>query len=210
MGHEERYSAATSDGAQRRVLVTLLFTDLVGSTRLAATLGDRRWTLLLRAHHARVRDLLDRWGGCEVDDAGDGFFATFDAATPAVRCASAVSGSLAELGLKARAGLHTGECVRDDGRVRGVAVHAGARVVRHAGPDEVLVTRTVRDVVAGSDLEFEDRGSHELRGLPGQWQLYAVLAGNGVPAAGSNGHGGVTHAPRNARTVASISGPRSS
>jgi class 3 adenylate cyclase len=204
MDHEERYGAATSDGVQRRVLVTLLFTDLVGSTRLAATLGDRRWTLLLKAHHARVRDLLDRWDGCEVDDAGDGFFATFDAATPAVRCASAVSASLAELGLKARAGLHTGECVRDDGKVRGVAVHAGARVVRHAGAGEVLVTRTVRDVVAGSDLEFEDRGSHALRGLPGQWQLYAVLAGNGVPAADQNGHRDVPHAPRRARRVASL------
>jgi class 3 adenylate cyclase len=204
MDHEERYHAATSDGVQHRVLVTLLFTDLVGSTRLAATLGDRRWALLLKTHHARVRDLLDRWGGCEIDDAGDGFFATFDAATPAVRCASAVSVSLAELGLKARAGLHTGECVRDDGKVRGVAVHAGARVVRHAGPGEVIVTRTVRDVVAGSDLTFEDRGSHALRGLPGQWQLYAVLAGNGVPAADKNGHRDVSHAPRLGGRVASL------
>jgi class 3 adenylate cyclase len=209
MDHEERYRAATSDGVQRRVLVTLLFTDLVDSTRLAATLGDRRWTLLMKAHHARVRDLLDRWGGCEVDDAGDGLFATFDAATPAVRCASAVSLSLAELGLKARAGLHTGECVRDDGKVRGVAVHAGARVVRHAEAGEVLVTRTVRDVVAGSDLEFEDRGSHALRGLPGQWQLYAVLAGNGALAADQNGHRGVPHAPRRARRVASLTAPGS-
>ena len=209
MDHEERHRTATSDGALRRVLVTLLFTDLVGSTRLAATLGDRRWALLLKAHHARVRDLLDRWGGCEVDDAGDGFFATFDAATPAVRCASAVSVSLAELGLKARAGLHTGECVRDDGKVRGVAVHAGARVVRHAGPGEVLVTRTVRDVVEGSDLEFEDRGSHALRGLPGQWQLYAVLDGNVVPAADRNGHRDVAHAPRRARRAVSVTARRS-
>jgi len=204
MDHEERYRIANSGVAQLRVLVTLLFTDLVGSTRLAATLGDRRWTMLLKAHHARVRDLLDRWDGTEVDDAGDGFFATFDAATPAVRCASAISASLAELGLKARAGLHTGECVRDDGRVRGVAVHAGARVVRHAGPGEVLVTRTVRDVVAGSDLEFEDRGAHELRGLPGQWQLYAVLAGDGVPAADQNGDRVVSHAPRRTRKAASL------
>jgi class 3 adenylate cyclase len=209
MDREERYRAATSDGVPRRVLVTLLFTDLVGSTRLAATLGDRRWTLLLKAHHARVRDLLDRWGGCEVDDAGDGFFATFEAATPAVRCASAVSGSLAELGLRARAGLHTGECVRDDGKVRGVAVHAGARVVRHAGPGEVLVTRTVRDVVAGSDLEFEDRGSHALRGLPGLWQLYAALAGDGVPVSDQNGHRDVTHAPRRVRRAVSITARRS-
>jgi class 3 adenylate cyclase len=204
MDQEERYRAATSDGVQRRVLVTLLFTDLVGSTRLAATLGDRRWTLLLKAHHARVRDLLDRWGGCEVDDAGDGFLATFDAATPAVRCASEVMASLGELGLKARVGLHTGECVRDDGKVRGVAVHAGARVVRHAGPGEVLVTRTVRDVVAGSDLEFEDRGSHALRGLPGLWQLYAVLAGTGVPAAEQNELRRVMHAPRSVRRAVSV------
>lgn len=204
MDQEERYRAATSDEAQRRVLVTLLFTDLVGSTRLAATLGDRRWALLLRAHHARVRDLLDRWGGHEIDDAGDGFFATFDAATPAVRCATNVSASLTELGLKARAGLHTGECIRDDGKVRGVAVHAGARVVRQAGPGEVLVTRTVRDVVAGSDLEFEDRGSHELRGLPGQWQLYAVLEGNGVPTADQAAARDVSHTPRRARRATSL------
>jgi class 3 adenylate cyclase len=209
MDHEERYRIANPSVAQVRVLVTLLFTDLVGSTRLAATLGDRRWTLLLKAHHARVRDLLDRWGGREVDDAGDGFFATFDAATPAVRCASSISGSLAELGLKARAGLHTGECVRDDSRVRGVAVHAGARVVRHAGPGEVLVTRTVRDVVAGSDLEFEDRGSHELRGLPGQWQLYAVLDGDGVSATDQNGDRVVSHAPGRARRAPSLTAGRS-
>ena len=119
MGQEERYRTAIWDEAQRRVLVTLLFTDLVGSTRLAATLGDRRWSLLLRAYHGRVRDLLDRWGGSEVDDAGDGFFATFEAATPAVLCATAVSVSLAELGLKVRAGLHTGECIRDGGKVGG-------------------------------------------------------------------------------------------
>jgi class 3 adenylate cyclase len=204
MDHEERYRAATSDGAQRRVLVTLLFTDLVGSTRLAATLGDRRWSLLLRAHHGRVRDLLDRWGGHEVDDAGDGFFATFDAATPAVLCATALAVSLAELGLKARAGLHTGECIRDDGKVRGVAVHAGARVVGRAGPGEVLVTRTVRDVVAGSDLLFEDRGSHELRGLPGQWQLYAALDGGGGSAADQVALRHVSHVPRRAKRVGSL------
>ena len=116
MGQEERYRTAMLDEAQRRVLVTLLFTDLVGSTRLAATLGDRRWSLLLRAYHGRVRDLLDRWGGSEVDDAGDGFFATFEAATPAVLCATAVSVSLAELGLKVRAGLHTGSASETAGR----------------------------------------------------------------------------------------------
>jgi class 3 adenylate cyclase len=205
MGQEERYRTATWDGAQRRVLVTLLFTDLVGSTRLAARLGDRRWSLLLRAHHGRVRDLLDRWGGFEVDDAGDGFFATFDAATPAVLCATAVSVSLAELGLKVRAGLHTGECIREGGKVRGIAVHAGARVVGRAAPGEVLVTRTVRDVAAGSDLTFEDRGSHELRGLPGLWQLYAAaLDGSGVSTADQGARRQVSHVPRRAKRVGSL------
>ena len=203
MGHEERYRTGTWDEAQRRVLVTLLFTDLVGSTRLAATLGDRRWSLLLRAHHGRVRELLDRWGGSEVDDAGDGFFATFDAATPAVLCATAVAASLAELGLKVRAGLHTGECIRDAGKVRGIAVHAGARVVGQASPGEVLVTRTVRDVAAGSDLVFEDRGSHELRGLQGQWQLYAAL-GSGASTETRDAYRYVSHVPRSAKRVGSL------
>ena len=179
MGHEQRYRAQTTGEAERRVLVTLLFTDLVGSTRIAATLGDRRWALLLRAHHARVRDLLATYGGHEVDDAGDGFFATFPVASAGVRCAADVAASLRELGLSTRAGLHTGECVVEGGRVRGIAIHVAARVVCRAGRGEVLVTRTVRDVVVGSELEFEDRGSHELRGLPGRWDLYAVREGIG-------------------------------
>ena len=181
MGQEHRYRART-DEPERRVLVTLLFTDLVGSTRIAATLGDRRWAHLLRAHHARVRALLAAYGGREVDDAGDGFFAAFAVASAGVRCAAEAAESLRELGLSVRAGLHTGECVEVGDRLRGIAVHVAARVVCRAGRSEVLVTRTVRDVVAGSELEFEDRGSHELRGLPGRWALYAVRDGLGRQA----------------------------
>jgi class 3 adenylate cyclase len=140
VGLEQRYRAST-DGAERPVVVTLLFTDLVGSTRLAARLGDRRWAQLLAAHGVAVRTLLARYGGKEVDDAGDGFFATFDLATSAVRCATELVPALAELGLGVRVGLHTGECVWLHGKVRGLAVHAAARVLRKAGGGEVLVTR---------------------------------------------------------------------
>ena len=202
--HEHPYRAPAGDEVEPRVLVTLLFTDLVGSTRLAAALGDRRWTLLLRAHHAKVRNLLECFGGHEVDDAGDGFFATFTAATPAVRCAAEVSVSLRELGLTVRVGLHTAECVEDAGRVRGVAVHVGARVVQHADPGEVLVTRTVRDVVAGSDLAFEERGAYALRGLPGAWELFAVVQGNGHSAV----LGTPRHVPRARRRVSLVAGSR--
>jgi class 3 adenylate cyclase len=198
VGHEHTYRAQT-DEAERRVLATLLFTDLVGSTRIAATLGDRRWAHLLRAHHARVRELLAAYEGREVDDAGDGFFATFPVASAGVRCATDVAASLRELGLSVRAGLHTGECVQDRGRLRGIAVHVAARVVCRAGRSEVLVTRTVRDVVAGSELEFEDRGSHELRGLPGRWALYAVREGIGRQAEAVAAPALVSHAPRRAR-----------
>jgi class 3 adenylate cyclase len=198
VGHEHRYRAQT-DETEGRVLVTLLFTDLVGSTRIAATLGDRRWTYLLRAHHARVRTLLAAYGGREVDDAGDGFFATFPVASAGVRCATDAAASLRELGLSVRAGLHTGECVQETGRVRGIAVHVAARVVCEAGRGEVLVTRTVRDVVSGSELEFEDRGSHELRGLPGRWALYAVRDGLGRKAEAVATSALVSHTPRRAR-----------
>jgi class 3 adenylate cyclase len=196
VGQEHRYRAQTDGEAEGRVLVTLLFTDLVGSTRIAATLGDRRWAMLLRAHHARVRELLAAYGGHEVDDAGDGFFVTFPVASAGVRCAADVAASLRELGLSARAGLHTGECVLEGGRVRGVAIHVAARVVCRAGRGEVLVTRTVRDVVVGSELEFEDRGSHELRGLPGLWDLYAVRDGVGRQAEDVAPAELVSHTPR--------------
>lgn len=198
MGYEHRYRAQT-DEAERRVLATLLFTDLVGSTRIAATLGDRRWAFLLRAHHARVRELLAAYEGREVDDAGDGFFATFPVASAGVRCATEAAASIRELGLSVRAGLHTGECVRDGDRLRGIAVHVAARVVCEAGRSEVLVTRTVRDVVSGSELEFEDRGSHELRGLPGRWALYAVRDGVGRQVEAVASPALVSHTPRRAR-----------
>jgi class 3 adenylate cyclase len=199
VGQEHRYRAQTNGEAERRVLVTLLFTDLVGSTRIAATLGDRRWALLLRAHHARVRELLAAYGGHEVDDAGDGFLATFAVASAGIRCATDVAASLRELGLSARAGLHTGECVLEGGRVRGVAIHVAARVVCRAERGEILVTRTVRDVVVGSELEFEDRGSHELRGLPGRWDLYAVRDGLGRRAEVVESSAVAWHAPRRVR-----------
>ena len=205
MGYEHRYRAQT-DEAEGRVLVTLLFTDLVGSTRIAATLGDRRWAHLLRAHHARIRALLEGYGGHEVDDAGDGFFATFPVASAGVRCATDAAASLRELGLSVRAGLHTGECVQDAGRIRGIAVHVAARVVSEAGRGEVLVTRTVRDVVTGSELEFEDRGSHELRGLPGRWALYAVRDGVGRQAEAVAAPALVGHTPRRARRSVPVLG----
>jgi class 3 adenylate cyclase len=160
-----------------RRLVTLLFTDIVGSTVKAVTLGDRNWHELLERHNQVVRRELDRFGGHEIDTAGDGFFATFDGPARALRCACAISEAVAELGLELRAGLHTGECELVDGAVRGVAVHIGARVASQAGSGELLVSRTVKDLFAGSGLRFREWGRVELKGLPGQWQLYAVDTG---------------------------------
>jgi class 3 adenylate cyclase len=164
--------AATPD----RMLATVLFTDLVGSTTLAAELGDRRWRDLLEQHHAAVRRELARYDGREVDTAGDGFFATFDGPARGIRCAQAVVDSVRPLGLDVRAGLHTGEVELADGKVAGIAVNIGARVSSQAGPGEVLVSGTVRDLVAGSGLEFEDRGTVTLKGVPGEWRLFAVAA----------------------------------
>jgi class 3 adenylate cyclase len=169
-----RQTAGDEDDASR-VLVTLLFTDLVGSTELAAELGDRRWRGLLERHHATVRDLLQRFRGREVDCSGDGFFAAFDTATHAVTCGFSLTEALWALGLPVRVGLHTGECERFGEKVSGLAVHAAARVSRVARPREVLVTSTVRDVVRGSGLRFEERGGHALKGLPGVWQLFAAV-----------------------------------
>jgi class 3 adenylate cyclase len=160
-----------------RVLTTLLFTDIVGSTQLAADLGDQGWMRLIERHHAKVRELFAGFDGREVDCAGDGFFATFDTATSAIRCGEAIRSSVGSLGLEVRAGMHTGECERVDGRVRGIAVHTAARMVGLARPGEVLVTATVRDVVAGSGIRFEERGARALRGIPGVWRLYAVTDG---------------------------------
>ena len=157
-----------------RVLTTVLFTDVVGSTRLVAELGDQRWRELLVAYQGLVREQLVRFRGHEVDTAGDGFLITFDAPTRAIRCACAVTSSARDLGIEIRAGLHTGECELLDGKVRGIAVHTGARVAELAGPGEVLVSGTVRDVVAGSGVEFEDRGLSELRGILCRWRLFAV------------------------------------
>jgi class 3 adenylate cyclase len=157
-----------------RVLATVLFTDIVRSTERAASLGDRAWRDLLASHHTQVRRELGRFSGVEVDTAGDGVFASFDGPARGIACAKAVVAAAAEQGLDVRAGLHTGECEREGKKLTGIAVHIGARIAALAQPREVLVSRTVRDLVAGSGLEFDDRGQHELKGVPGDWRLYAV------------------------------------
>lgn len=157
-----------------RVLATVLFTDIVGSTALAADLGDARWREVLSEHHARVRRELARFRGRELDTAGDGFFATFDGPARAIRCACAVRDSVRELGVEIRAGLHAGECELLDDKVTGIAVSLGARVAAQAAPGEVLVSSTVKDLVAGSGIDFVDRGAAELKGIPGEWRLFAV------------------------------------
>jgi len=156
------------------VLATVLFTDIVGSTAKAAELGDRGWRELLEQHHARVREQLAQYRGVELDTAGDGFFARFDGPARAIRCARAITQTVHELGIDVRAGLHTGECEVVDNKVAGLAVAIGARVAAQARPGEVLVSQTVKDLVAGSGLAFEDRGAAELKGVPGEWRLYAV------------------------------------
>jgi pimeloyl-ACP methyl ester carboxylesterase len=157
-----------------RVLATVLFTDIVGSTAKAIELGDRAWRELLERHHALIRRELVRFRGAELDVAGDGFFARFDGPARAIRCACAITEKVSELGLNVRAGLHTGECEVMDGKVGGIAVHIGARVAREAQPGEVLVSSTVKDLVAGSGIAFEDRGEQALKGVPGKWHMYAV------------------------------------
>jgi class 3 adenylate cyclase len=165
------------EGSLDRVLATVLFTDIANSTQKAAELGDSGWRTLLEAHHATVRRLLARHRGVEVDTAGDGFFATFDGPARAIRCATEIRDALARLGLEVRAGLHTGECETIDGKVGGIAVLIGARVGAKAGSSEVLVSQTVKDLVAGSRLVFEDAGEHELKGVPDRWHLYRVVNG---------------------------------
>jgi class 3 adenylate cyclase len=159
----------------KRMLVTILFTDIVGSTAHAARLGDRRWSELLEEHDELLAEALDRHGGHEIDRAGDGFFATFDGPARAIRCAKDVTAAARGAGLELRAGIHTGEVEVVEGRVTGIAVHLGARVAAKAHPGEVLVTRTVRDLVAGSGIGFADRGAHALKGVDGRWRLYAAL-----------------------------------
>ena len=157
-----------------RVLATVLFTDIVGSTALASELGDRAWRDLLDRHHAVVRRELERSRGREVDTAGDGFLATFDGPARAIRCATAIRESLRPLRLRVRAGVHTGEVDLADGGVTGIAVHIGSRIASIAGADEVLVSGTVRDLVHGSGIRFEPRGEHELKGVPDRWSVFAV------------------------------------
>jgi len=159
----------------RRLFRTVLFTDIVGSTEMAAQLGDRRWRKTVARHNATVRRELRRHHGREIDTAGDGFFATFESPTDAVRCAASVLAAVHGLGLRIRAGIHTGEVEPAGDKVGGIAVHIGARLLAMAGPEEVLVSSTVRDLVAGSGHEFDDRGEHELKGVPGKWHVYAFV-----------------------------------
>ena len=159
-----------------RVLATVLFTDIVGSTTRMAELGDAAWKELVEQHHSRIREELVRHSGIELDTAGDGFFARFDGPARAVRCACAAREAVSALGLQVRAGLHTGECELLEMKVAGIAVSIGARVAALAQPGEVLVSQTVKDLVAGSGLKFDDRGTHTLKGVPGEWRLYAAAA----------------------------------
>jgi class 3 adenylate cyclase len=166
-----------ADVVDDRVLATVLFTDIVDSTRRAAEMGDRDWHALLDAHDAVVRAQLNRFRGREVNTSGDGFLAMFDGPQRAIRCAMAIRDAMHALGIQVRAGLHTGECeVRGDD-IGGIGVHIGARVSALAGPSDVLVSGTLRDLVIGSGLEFEDRGAHQLKGVPGEWRLFAVASG---------------------------------
>jgi pimeloyl-ACP methyl ester carboxylesterase len=165
------------DAEPDRMLATVLFTDIVESTAKAIEVGDRHWRDLLERHNTLVRRELLRFRGREIDTAGDGFFATFDGPARAIRCACAVVDGMRELGLSIRAGLHTGECEMVDGKVAGIAVHTGARVAAQAAANEVLVSNTVKDLVAGSGIKFTDRGAHELKGIPGEWRLFAVDRG---------------------------------
>jgi class 3 adenylate cyclase len=171
----ERFLAtATGKAEPETVLSTVLFTDIVGSTERAAELGDRRWRETLESHDAMIRRCLDLYRGRELDTAGDGFFASFDGPVRAIHCALAINQTVRELGLEVRAGLHTGVCEIHGDKISGLAVNLGARVAAMATQGEVLVSSTVKDLVAGSGIEFEDRGSHELKGVPGEWRLYAV------------------------------------
>ena len=160
--------------ASARTLATVLFTDIVGSTQRAAEIGDGRWRELLEEHDHIVRRELERYRGREIATTGDGFLATFDGPARAIACAGVIAAAVHDVGIEIRAGLHTGEVQTISGKVGGIAVHIGARVADKAGPSEVLVTQTVKDLVAGSGLVFEDTGEHELQGVPDRWHLYRV------------------------------------
>ena len=165
-----------ADEASETVLGTVLFTDIVGSTEHQAAAGDRAWADVVRRHHAIVREALERWQGIENDTAGDGFYATFDGPARAIRCALDIVNRVSEIGIEIRAGIHTGECEVVDGKRAGLAVTIGSRIAAIAGPRDVLVSRTVKDLTAGSGFSFDDRGEHELKGVPERWQLYRVGA----------------------------------
>jgi class 3 adenylate cyclase len=171
---EEFLTGERHDLEPDRMLATVLFTDICGSTRHAAQMGDRSWRFMLERHDALFRRALDRHRGREVKRTGDGFLATFDGPARAIRCASDVADAVASIGLQVRAGLHTGELEVMDGDLGGMAVHIAARVMDRAEPSEVLVSSTVKDLVVGSGIDFEERGEHELRGVPGEWRLFAV------------------------------------
>ncbi len=162
------------EAALDRVLATVLFTDIVASTERSAAMGDHAWRDLVARHHSLVRGLIVRWRGREMDTAGDGFFAAFDGPARAIHCARAIVAGVRALGIEVRCGLHTGECEIFDGKVSGLTVAIGARVEANAGASEVLVSQTVRDLVAGSGIAFDDVGEHELKGVPDRWRLYRV------------------------------------
>jgi class 3 adenylate cyclase len=170
----ERLPLDSKTAFPQRVLATMLFTDIVGSTELIARIGDAAWRDLLRRHHAIVRRELARHQGRELDTAGDGFFASFEGPARAVEAASAIRDALAAADIPIRAGIHTGECELSDGKLAGLAVSIGARIASLAAPGEVLVSCTVRDLVEGSGLQFDDRGRHALKGIPEAWRLFAV------------------------------------
>jgi class 3 adenylate cyclase len=183
---EEFLTGSRSEGEVDRVLATVLFTDIVDSTKRAAALGDRQWGVLLERHDNTVRQQLARFRGQEVKNLGDGFMATFDGPARAVRCATSISDSMRPFGIAVRSGLHTGEIELKRGDVAGIAVHIAARVAAEAKAGETVVSRTVRDLVAGSGLRFGDRGLHSLRGLPEQVHLYTVLGGAGRSSLGAS------------------------
>jgi len=173
----EKFLAALRDEEADldRVLATVVFTDIVGSSAHAAKLGDRAWRDLVEQHHRTTRTLLARYRGAEIDTAGDGFFASFDGPARAVRCARAIADAVVPLGLEVRAGVHTGEIETIDGKLGGIAVTIGARIGSLAGPSEVLVSQTVKDLTAGSGITFDDAGEHDLKGVPGRWRVFRAL-----------------------------------
>jgi class 3 adenylate cyclase/pimeloyl-ACP methyl ester carboxylesterase len=170
----ERFVESIDEQEPETVLATVLFTDIVGSTEKLAQLGNARWREVVERHHVLVRSQLSRFRGEEIDTAGDGFFARFDGPIRAVRCAHAITTAVPDLGLQVRAGVHTGECELVGDKIAGLAVNIGARVAAAAGPGEVFVSSTVKDLVAGSDLAFKDRGLAELKGVPGDWRLFSL------------------------------------